>query len=412
MIIHKASRSILIDRTTYTPVTSALPFTELSDSDLNVHIIPDDYDLESLPAEYYLMQIYFCSQILSPEESADIMKRFQEWQFRNGNSFCPSCGSLAEHKSDHMECTACARQVYPRISPAIITLIYKQSDKGMQIFLARNSQFPRPFFSLVAGFVSPGESMEQTVEREVMEETGMKVKNIRYIESQAWPFPDSLMLGFYAEYDSGEIVFADNELCEGGWYYLDELPFIPAPISISRMLINRFANEHAPAPAIKEINPAEHCKKLVEVISEANQNVAEIIGLTKENAPTAPAFLTQERLQEFLETTPDVRCMAASYKNEIIGCAFWRPAPDKEHMYFVERLAVIDRYRQRGIAKELVRTIETEIRRENPKAVISVATIDENRQLARWYEKIGYNKTGTKSFPHLPFTVSFREKLV
>ena len=112
--------------------------------------------------------------------------------------------------------------------------------KGELILLARNHRFPTGRFSVLAGFVEPGESLEEAVAREVREEVGIRVRNIRYFDSQPWPFPNSLMLGFTAEYADGELVIQEDELDEAHWFGRDELPDLPPAISIARRLIDDF----------------------------------------------------------------------------------------------------------------------------------------------------------------------------
>ena len=112
--------------------------------------------------------------------------------------------------------------------------------KNNKILLARSSRFRSGFFSVLAGFVEAGETLEETVRREVMEEVGLTVKNIEYFGSQSWPFPHSLMVGFTADYDSGEIEIDGNEILEAGWFGMDELPDIPPGFGISRRLIDNF----------------------------------------------------------------------------------------------------------------------------------------------------------------------------
>ena len=116
------------------------------------------------------------------------------------------------------------------------------------MLLARNARWPTGMFSTLAGFVEPGESIEQTVHREVMEEVGLKVTNLRYLGSQSWPFPNSLMLGFHADYAGGEIVCQEGEISEARWFPHDELPDVPPGTAISRWLIDAFIEEQG-APA-------------------------------------------------------------------------------------------------------------------------------------------------------------------
>jgi NAD+ diphosphatase len=159
-----------------------------------------------------------------------------EWD--KNSLFCGKCCGELKTCTDvrAKKCEQCGRLEFPRVSPAIIVLI----EKGDTLLLARSARFPLPFFSVLAGFVEPGESLEAAVHREVMEETGIGVKNIKYFGSQPWPFPDSLMLGFTAEYDSGEIKIDGEEIVEAGWYRFDNLPQIPGKLSIARQLIDWF----------------------------------------------------------------------------------------------------------------------------------------------------------------------------
>jgi NAD+ diphosphatase len=139
------------------------------------------------------------------------------------------------------ECPECKRLEFPRLSPAIIVLI----ERDDALLLARSARFPGAFFSVLAGFVEPGESLEEAVHREVMEETGITVKNIRYFGSQPWPFPDSLMIGFTAQYESGKIKIDGEEIVEAGWYRVDSLPQLPGKVSIARQLIDYFIGKHS-----------------------------------------------------------------------------------------------------------------------------------------------------------------------
>lgn len=152
--------------------------------------------------------------------------------------FCGRCGApTLPHAEERAKlCTACAAVVYPRISPAVIVLVERED----RLLLARASRFTEVMYSVLAGFVEPGESLEETVSREIEEETGICVKDVRYFGSQPWPFPDSLMIGFTALYASGEIRIDNKELVEAGWYSVDNLPPIPGKISIARKLIDSF----------------------------------------------------------------------------------------------------------------------------------------------------------------------------
>src|SRR5690606_2224103 len=117
-------------------------------------------------------------------------------------------------------CPTCHLAAYPRISPSIIVRIHK----GDQILMARSPHFAPGIYGLIAGFVESGETLEETIHREVMEEVGIKVKNIRYFDSQPWPFPDSLMIGFTAEHASGDIQVDHHEIEHADWYGKDNIP--------------------------------------------------------------------------------------------------------------------------------------------------------------------------------------------
>ena len=161
--------------------------------------------------------------------------------WHNTNLFCGRCGGeTVEHHTDRAKyCGGCRNIIYPRLSPSIIVLI----TKGDEMLLARNAAWPSGFYSTLAGFVEPGESVEQTLHREVFEEVGLKVKNLRYMGSQSWPFPNSLMLGYHAEYDSGDIVCQDDEIADARWFRYDDPPNMPPGTAISRWLIDHFIEE-------------------------------------------------------------------------------------------------------------------------------------------------------------------------
>tara|TARA_B100000315_G_scaffold190540_1_gene180609 strand:+ start:8330 stop:9169 length:840 start_codon:yes stop_codon:yes gene_type:complete len=157
------------------------------------------------------------------------------------HQYCGSCGYRTRDKSDERAkiCPQCGLINFPRLSPAIIVAILKEN----KILLARNKRFKIPFYSVLAGFVEPGETLEECVEREVLEEVGIIVKNIRYFGSQSWLFPDSLMVGFVAEYAKGDITVDRSEIADAAWFSKDNLPLIPPKISIARQLIDGFIDK-------------------------------------------------------------------------------------------------------------------------------------------------------------------------
>ena len=159
-----------------------------------------------------------------------------EWE--RATRYCGYCSKeMAPARGmNARECSVCGMLAFPRISPAVIVLV----ERDGQVLLARGQGFTADFFSVLAGFVEPGETLEDTVHREIEEEVGIKVRNVRYFGSQPWPFPDSLMIGFTAEYLSGEIRIDKTEIIEAGWFDPGKLPNVPGKISIARRLIDWF----------------------------------------------------------------------------------------------------------------------------------------------------------------------------
>ena len=169
-------------------------------------------------------------------------KAYQIMHWDRTHQYCSRCGTQTENKIDERAklCPSCGLVNYPRISPAIIVAI----TRGNEILLAQGSSFQTAFYSVLAGFVEPGETFEECVQREVEEEVGLKVKNIKYFGSQPWPFPDSLMVGFTAEYDSGDLNIDKREILDARWFTADQLPPIPSTGSIARQLIDWYIQDY------------------------------------------------------------------------------------------------------------------------------------------------------------------------
>lgn len=150
---------------------------------------------------------------------------------------CGRCGAETErHPTERsMRCPVDGLVSYPRLSPAVIVLVEHPDGRAL---LARNVNWPQPMYSTLAGFVEPGESLEDCIHREILEEVGVEVGDIRYYSSQPWPFPNSLMLGFVATYADGEISPAPDEIADAQWFSPDDLPMIPPRASIARALID------------------------------------------------------------------------------------------------------------------------------------------------------------------------------
>ena len=153
--------------------------------------------------------------------------------------YCGVCGAPMRMDTDiSKKCTQCGKEIWPQLATAVIVLIHK----GDEVLLVRAKNFRRDFYGLVAGFVETGETLEEAVAREALEETGVTITNIRYFGSQPWPYPCGLMVGFNADYVSGEIHLQTSEIAKGGWFKKDNLPNIPEKLSIARMLLDAWIN--------------------------------------------------------------------------------------------------------------------------------------------------------------------------
>ncbi|MFI4918733.1 MAG: NAD(+) diphosphatase [Legionellales bacterium] len=171
------------------------------------------------------------------------VKAYSVISWDKNHQFCSRCGSTTVHQDKNFErhCSSCHLSFFPRISPSIIVLIKKDD----YLLMARSPHFAPGVYGLIAGFVEVGESIEETVHREVQEEVGLQIKNLSYVGSQPWPFPDSLMLAFTADYAGGAIVIDQDEIEEAGWYKYDNLPGRPSvALSIASELINDFVKNH------------------------------------------------------------------------------------------------------------------------------------------------------------------------
>ena len=159
-----------------------------------------------------------------------------EWS--RTHRFCGRCGKPTEQARNEraMRCGACGLLSFPRLSPAVIMVVHR----GDEMLLAHGRAFPTPIYSALAGFVEPGEALEEAVRREVFEEVGVEVGETRYFGSQPWPFPNSLMLGFFAEWAGGDIVIDPNEIVDARWFHIDEMPSFPGSMSIASQLINGY----------------------------------------------------------------------------------------------------------------------------------------------------------------------------
>lgn len=177
--------------------------------------------------------------VLPLEEYQCAGKASQILTWDKNSRFCPACGTPTIQTGPITKrCPHCGQEIYPRISPAVIVLIKKEDS----VLLVHARNFRGSFKGLVAGFLEPGETLEECVHREVMEETGIHIKNLKYFGSQPWPYPSGIMVGYYAEYESGTIKLQDEELSAGAFYHRDHLPEIPKKLSIARKLIDAWLN--------------------------------------------------------------------------------------------------------------------------------------------------------------------------
>jgi NAD+ diphosphatase len=157
------------------------------------------------------------------------------------HQYCGRCGTPTEHKPNERArvCPNCKLTAYPRLAPAVMALV----KRGRQLLLGRSPHFPAGMYSALAGFVEPGESLEQCLEREVHEEVGVRIGNVRYFASQPWPFPHSLMVAFVADWRAGEIAPQAGEIEDAKWFDVLQLPKLPSRISIARRLIDAVCQE-------------------------------------------------------------------------------------------------------------------------------------------------------------------------
>jgi NAD+ diphosphatase len=200
----------------------------------HVNTLPEGHRLEGLRTVFGIVD----------EVTATLAGRaFQIMEWDRNHQYCSRCGTPTELRHDERAraCPLCKYRVYPPISPAIMILI----TRGRELLLARRVGGAPGRFSALAGFVEPGETLEDTVRRETREEVGVEIENLRYFGSQPWPFPHSLMIAFVADYAGGELRPDGVEIEEARWFGVEQLPNVPPSISISRRMINAVADKLA-----------------------------------------------------------------------------------------------------------------------------------------------------------------------
>lgn len=194
-------------------------------------------ELEKLPANIVgeLMPARSLLNLVSTETVYLAGRAIQLLDWQNDHRYCGKCGAPTIFKPGEYSklCPVCSLTVYPRISPVAMVLV----NRGDELLLARGAHFKPGVFSALAGFVEAGETLEQCAIREVREEVGIEIANLRYFKSQSWPFPNSLMVAFFADYAGGEIKPDGMEIEEAAWFSRSALPTLPDPVSLACQLI-------------------------------------------------------------------------------------------------------------------------------------------------------------------------------
>ncbi len=220
------------------PPTELKPWTTVMDVDdekayrIDLPLQGDErFEMCGLRQSYYKL----------PKEDYLKAGKCQELLYWDQNTkFCGVCGGpMKFHTAISKRCENCGKEVWPQLATAVIVLV----RKGDEVLLVHAKNFRTDFYGLVAGFVETGETLEEAVHREVMEETGLHIKNLRYFASQPWPYPCGLMVGFTADYDGGQIHLQRSELSKGAWFDKDHLPQIPEKLSIARQLIDHWLEQ-------------------------------------------------------------------------------------------------------------------------------------------------------------------------
>jgi NAD+ diphosphatase len=193
------------------------------------------------PAGFSWQGLRTLFSVLEDSQFALAGRALQLVDWDRSHQFCGRCGARTEAKRDERVrvCPACKLSAYPRVAPAVMALV----RRGRELLLARGPHFPPGMYSALAGFVEPGESLEQCLAREVAEEVGVQISNTRYFASQSWPFPHSMMIAFVCEWSSGEIRPQAGEIEEANWFDVLQLPKLPSKISIARRLIDAISAE-------------------------------------------------------------------------------------------------------------------------------------------------------------------------
>ena len=207
-------------------------------------LLAENHRIQNKTLSFNRVNVRLSGTLLDEREFSLIRNANHLQYWRKTHRYCGNCGNRNSNKEDEQAliCLHCRHVTYPRISPCVIVLI----TRGRELLLARSPHFPEKIYSTLAGFIEPGESLEQALHREVKEEVGVSITNLAYFGSQPWPFPDSLMIGFHANYLSGEIVIDQKEIEDAQWFDIDHLPELPSKLSIGRELIESYLKRFHP----------------------------------------------------------------------------------------------------------------------------------------------------------------------
>lgn len=223
-------------------IDTVIPLLDAAGQSVQLHAML----LMRLPEELAGIRTLSTRQLLMDRgfEAFSVVGRASQWvNWFRSHRYCGFCGLRNQVRGAGrlLHCPACEQDFYPRINPCIIVLV----TDGDRILLARSQRRGATFFSCLAGFIEPGETAEEAVAREVFEEVGLYVRDIRYVKSQPWPFPSQLMLGFYATCAGGELTPCPHEIAEANWYHVNALPPVPAPvISVAGQLIEDYCQRY------------------------------------------------------------------------------------------------------------------------------------------------------------------------
>ena len=229
-------QQLLVDQHFQLPQVEALASDLLlnpGDQVIARDLLPD----EPIPEGLQLVPIRQLLQFWNVQQFEQASRAVQLLEWRRNHKFCSHCGTPTEaHAVEYaMVCPACHYRQYPRVQPCVITVITRGED---EILLAKNARNTKSqMYGLIAGFVEVGETLEEAVRRETLEEVGLKLKNIQYLASQPWPFPSNLMIAFKAEYAGGELQLQEEEISDAKFFKFDQLPEIPFKGSIAHAMI-------------------------------------------------------------------------------------------------------------------------------------------------------------------------------